>query len=112
MKANNLVVKCFAKETEGVWVAICLDLGLATQAETFDEAKSKLEEQIFFYVEEALQDDRYGAQLLKRKAPLSSWLEYGFILFKRHFLNRRLLRGRFSDKPAKVYDEMLPLRLA
>lgn len=79
MKANKLIVKCFAKQEDGVWVASCLDLCLAAQGDTFDEAKRKLEEQIIFYVKEAVEDEEYGDQLLNRSAPLSSWIEYYFI---------------------------------
>ena len=46
-----------------------------------DEVKRKLEEQIAFYVGEALQDKEYGNQLLGRRAPVTQWPEYYFIRF-------------------------------
>ncbi len=83
MNAKELVIKCYAKQEEGLWVAVCLDLCLATQGDSLDEAKRKLEEQITFYVSEALQDKEFGCQLLSIRAPLSSWLEYYLIRFTR-----------------------------
>jgi len=102
MNANQLIIRCFAKKTEGVWVAVCLDFCLATQGDSLDEAKHKLEEQISFYVSEALQDQDYGSQLLKRRAPLSSWLEYYWIW----------LTHVVCHKANVTFDELLPLRPA
>lgn len=42
MNPKELILKCFAKQEEGVWVAVCLDFGLATQGESFEEAKKSL----------------------------------------------------------------------
>lgn len=62
-------------------MAVCLDFCLATQGDSLNEVKRKLEEQIAFYVDEALQDKEYGNQLLSRPAPVSQWFEYYFIRF-------------------------------
>jgi predicted RNase H-like HicB family nuclease len=102
MTANDLIIKCFAKHTEGQWVAVCLDFCLAAQADTFEEAKSKLEAQIVFYVDEALQDKEFGPQLLQRKAPLSSWIEY-YLIKLTHSLRCNI---------GKAFDETMPLRMA
>jgi predicted RNase H-like HicB family nuclease len=102
MKPQQLILKCYAKQEQGLWIAVCLDLTLATQGETYQEAKQKLEEQIAFYLEEALQDEEYGSQLLSRRAPISSWLEYYFIA----------LNNLLFHKASVVFDEVLPLRLA
>jgi len=102
MTPANLIVKCFAKQEKGVWVAVCLDFGLATQGDSFSEVKLKLEEQIVFYVREALEDSEYGAQLLNRKAPLSQWIEYYYILFFREI----------SKNIGTIFEEIMPLRLA
>lgn len=84
---KNLIIKCYAKQTRNVWVALCLNYNLATQADTSEEAKTKLEEQIVSYVDEALQDKIYGQQLLQRKAPISNWIEYYIIKFLMFFKN-------------------------
>lgn len=101
MKPQQLIMKCYAKQEQGVWVAVCLDLTLATQGETYKEAKRKLEEQIIFYLEEALQDTAFGGQLLSRKAPLTLWLTYYFIK----------LSTVLTHKTSVIFDEILPLRL-
>ncbi len=102
MKAKESTVKWFAKQEEGVWVAVCLDFCLATQGDSFEEAKLKLEEQIVFFVEEALQDKEFGSQLLNRKAPLSSWIEYYFI---------KLSQMIFKNAGC-IFNEPMPLRPA
>ncbi len=102
MNPKQLIIKCYAKQQEGVWVAICLDFTLAVQGESLEEVKRKLEEQISFYVEEAFQDKEYGSQLLSRRAPISSWIEYYFIR----------LTNVICHKASVIFDEMLPLRLA
>lgn len=77
MKATNLVLRCYAERQGDQWVAICLDLCLAAQADTFEEARHKLHEQVVDYVQEALGDDREHAHyLLNRKAPLQFWARY------------------------------------
>jgi len=102
MKPQQLIIKCYAKQDGDVWVAVCLDFNLATQGETFPDARKKLEEQIVFYVDEALQDTEYGSQLLTRKAPISSWVEYYLIR----------LTNVICHKASVIFDELLPLRLA
>jgi len=73
-------VRCYAKKSETQWVALCIDLCLAAQADTFEEVKSKLDAQINDYVYEALTVDRaHAKQLLSRKAPLANRLEYYLI---------------------------------
>jgi len=102
MNPKQLVIKCYAKQEEGVWVAASLDFGLATQSDSFEDAKRKLEEQIQFYVEEALQDKEFGGQLLSRRAPLSSWIEYYFIR----------ISNAVCHKASVTFDETMPLRPA
>lgn len=107
MNPKQLIIKCYAKQDEGVWVAVCLDFCLATQGDSFDEAKRKLEEQILMYVEEALQDKEFGSQLLSRRAPLSSWLEYYFIL-----ISNIICHKANAIKASVIFDETMPLRPA
>lgn len=102
MNVKQLILKCYAKKDHEVWIAVCLDLCLATQGGSLEEAKRKLEEQIFFYVSEALEDKEYGAQLLKRSAPLSSWIEYYLLSIK----------SMIRNKTSVIFDELMPLRHA
>ena len=102
MNPKELIVKCYAKQEEDMWVAVCLDFCLATQGDSLNEVKRKLEEQITFYVGKALEDKEYGNQLLGRRAPVTQWLEYYFIRFTHMIFN----------KASVVFDEMIPLRPA
>lgn len=102
MKPEKRTVKCFAKKEGGVWVAVCLDFCLATQGDSFEEVKRKLEEQIVFYVKEAVSDKEYGHQLLNRRAPLSNWVEYYFI---------KMVHNIFHNV-GQVFNEVMPLKLA
>ena len=78
LKPRDLILRCYAEHKNGQWQAFCLDLCLAAQADTFDEAKRKLSGMISDYLEEALvgEDKPYADQLLSRKAPLYSRLRY------------------------------------
>lgn len=50
---------------------MCIDLSLAAQGATFNEARERLDAQMREYVHEALTVDReHAAELLSRKAPL------------------------------------------
>ena len=102
MKPSELIVRCYAKQEDGVWVALCLELNLATQGDSFADVKRKLEEQIAYYVAEALQDKEYGSQLLTRKAPLSAWLEYYFICLSNHIYHTASV----------IFNETMPIRFA
>lgn len=78
MKANELIVRCFAELERDQWQAFCLDFDLAAQADSFPEVKAKLNSMISEYVRDALvgPDQEYASQLLRRRAPLSLWLRY------------------------------------
>jgi hypothetical protein len=81
MKSPDLIIRCYAKHTGNYWVAVCIDLCLAAQADSFEEAKQKLQAQIVAYVEEALTVDRaFAAELLNRKAPIRQRIEYALIV--------------------------------
>ncbi|MDD2724937.1 MAG: DUF1902 domain-containing protein [Methylovulum sp.] len=101
MTPNQLIIKCYAEQEADCWVAVCLDFNLAAQGDSFEEVKTKLEAMIAEYVFDALagEDKPYAAQLLSRRAPLSSWLKYYFIKLK-----ITLLHGT-----GRVFDETLPL---
>ncbi|MEA1049250.1 hypothetical protein U5801_05445 [Lamprobacter modestohalophilus] len=78
MFPNQLRLRCYA-EHQGprLWVAVCIDLCLAAQGETCEEARNKLDAQIDQYVEEAFTVDRaYFDQLIPRKAPLRQRVKY------------------------------------
>lgn len=92
MKPRQLFLRCLADKRNGQWQVFCLDLDLAAQGETLDEAKGKLESQINEYVFDALagEDQAYADQLLSRRAPLGLWVRYywyGILLKVLHIHN-------------------------
>jgi hypothetical protein len=101
MNPKDLIVKCYAEQEGGCWVAVCLDFNLASQGDSFEEVKSKLEAMITDYVFDALagEDKPYAAQLLSRRAPLSFWLKYYFIK----------LKIAVFHSAARIFDETMPL---
>ncbi|MFP9227573.1 DUF1902 domain-containing protein [Pectobacterium cacticida] len=75
-------LRCMAYQQNGVFVAACIDLSLAAQADTMQDAMKKLDEQIKDYLVEAYSEPAYTEQLLNRKAPLSMRLKYFKLVFK------------------------------
>lgn len=78
MRPRQLIVRCYAEQKQGYWVALCLDFTLAAQGETFQAAKAGLEAQIREYVYDALvgEDRAQATYLLARRAPLRDWSKY------------------------------------
>lgn len=67
---SDMVVRCIAMRRNGYWVAMCVDLDLAVQADTIAQARRLLREQICSYVDDALSvDAEHASVLLKRRAP-------------------------------------------
>ena len=80
MKSEQLLVRCLAQRKGDLWEAFSIDFGLAAQADTLEEARQKLESQIFDYLHGIFcGDDRaFAEQLLTRKAPLPIRIKYAF----------------------------------
>ena len=101
MRPEQLIVKCYAEQDGGCWVAVCLNFNLAAQGDSFDEAKVKLESMIAEYVYDALagEDKPYAAQLLSRRAPVSTWLRYYLIVAQIYLCH----------STGRTFDETMPL---
>lgn len=105
MRANNLVLRCYAEKKESYWQAFCIDLSLAVQGDSFDEVKAKLDSMVVDYIEEALGEDRqHAAYLLTRKSPLRYRLKFEVI----RFLNRTIKTMRENFK---TFKEVMPLQI-
>lgn len=78
---GQLRLRCYLEQQGDIWSAVCIDLNLAAQGDSSDEARSKLHEQVKEYVYDAVQgaDKEFAAQLLNRKAPLSLRFKYHMI---------------------------------
>jgi predicted RNase H-like HicB family nuclease len=73
----NRTLLCVAEGREGEWEAICLDLDIAVQGQSFDEVRSLLNEAICTYLEDACREDAsVRDKLLNRRAPLLVRLSY------------------------------------
>lgn len=107
MRPNQLILRCYAERDGALWMAVCLDLSLAAQADSYEEARRKLDAQIHDYVREALsQDKEHAAYLLtERKAPLSEWVRYYALKYAARI-------ARFFHRPSrdvKPFRETLPM---
>ena len=90
MKVTTMNIRCIIKQDDDLWVAISLEFGLATQADTFDLAKANLEEQIKEYIEDAFgQNNKYKQQLLSRKGPASWFIAFYFMQLKSFFSDKK-----------------------
>ncbi|WP_417216521.1 hypothetical protein [Alcanivorax sp.] len=66
-------VRCYARKADNdQYAAVCLDLCLAAQADSMDEAKAKLHSQVMDYLMDALEE----GNMETRPAPLSQWAVY------------------------------------
>jgi hypothetical protein len=78
-------------------------LCLAAQADTFADARTKLENQVADYVYEALTIDRaYAWQLLNRKAPLRNRIEYYAIRTLQWLTHRPENTGRTFEELVSI----------
>ena len=69
-------LRCMAYKSGEVYIAVCLDLSLAAQADSMKEAIEKLDKQVKDYLREAYADKKYTRQMLDRSAPFALWLKY------------------------------------
>lgn len=102
MRATDLVLRGYAERRNGQWEAYCIDLCLAAQADTPEEAISRLNDQILDYVREALagDDSEFARQLLtKRKAPLYYRLRYKWLRLSGHWKHLKKNTVRLFDTP-------------
>lgn len=99
-------VRCFVKPADGVWVAMCIDLALAAQGDSCEEAKAGLESQVRDYVRQAYTVDReHASELLNRKASLPFRLEYhriAAIQWAREAIHRQATR-----RAPVVFNELI-----
>ena len=119
LRAAQLVVRCMVRREGAVWVAVCIDLCLAAQGGTREEAAQALHRQIALYVREAFTLDAAHAEaLLRRRAGMAERVRYQFWrLIQRRPRVRRTL-GRLAQRlglavsRATAYSEPLPLQPA
>lgn len=78
-QTKEKLLRCYAKKTAlGRWYAVCVDLNLDAEAESFPAVKQSLDEAIVGYFHTVLdtQDKESLLHLLSRPAPLGDRLTY------------------------------------
>lgn len=97
----RLLVRCVALREGDQWQAFTLEFGLAAQADSFQEARQKIDAMIQDYLYEALVgDDReHASVLLIRKA---LWWVYALYYYAR--IMSYVRRSMISDK-LRVFGE-------
>lgn len=104
MKPIDLLIRCYAEKSDDQWSAVCIDLCLAAQADSLDEARKKLESMIIDYIDDAFGEDReFAADLLQRKAPFSQFVKYYKILLQNKI-------GALRSDFATIFTEVLPFK--
>lgn len=74
---RSRTLRCYAEGRDGDWEAICLDLDIAVQGDSFEDAFQSLQQAISLYMETVADlppQDR--PSLLDRPAPLSLRLKF------------------------------------
>jgi hypothetical protein len=107
MRPKELILRCYGERKADLWQTFCIDLGLATQGESFQEAKDKLHAQIVSYMQEALAgaDREYADQLLSRKSPLEFRLRY-------HYYSLLCYFNTAKTSICQIFNEVMPLTLS
>lgn len=86
MTNKMIIVRCYSKKEGNHWVAVCIDLSLAAQAESQEAAISKLESMLTSYMHDAVTIDKdYFQQLIERKAPIDQVLFWNYLKFSSKF---------------------------
>lgn len=105
MKPQNMVLRCYAEQQGKIWVTVCIDLCLAAQADSLEEAKAKMHEQVREYLDDAFgQDSDYFEDLMFRPAPLSQILKYHLIKYRKRM---SIASANMADS---IFKERLPMR--
>jgi predicted RNase H-like HicB family nuclease len=100
MGPKSLVLRCYSERKGSFWVAVCIDLCLAAQGETAQDARQRLHLQIQEYLHDALagENQPHAAELLSRKAPFSQMAKYHtFRLMETFHLLRKGAFNLFSE---------------
>lgn len=82
----------YAHGRDDRWEAICVDLDISVQGESWDEVKALLDEAVRTYVEDALRESPADRdRLLHRQAPLLERVRLA-VLFMVHIVSSRRRR--------------------
>lgn len=92
---------CFAHGSDQGWEAICVDLDIAVQGDSFDDVRNGLNHAVETFVEDAAaESDEDRASLLSRRAP---WHVIAGLTFKLILANAKRRRARDMQATFPVY---------
>lgn len=99
---KSLLVRCVANKNGDQWQAFSLEFGLAVQADSFPEARRKLDSMIQSYLYDALvgEDRQHASALLCRRAP---WWVFARYYYSRAFT---VLRRRRSTRVKPFWEPL------
>lgn len=108
MEEKRVVVRCYGEKNDGQWTIVCLDFCLAAQADTFNEARVRLDAQIVSYLRDALvgPDRAHARYLLSRRAPASMWAKYYYA--KALTMLLQLLGNKHGRPGQRPFRETIP----
>ncbi|MFA5663597.1 hypothetical protein [Castellaniella sp.] len=109
MKTIPWILRVYGERCDNQWSLICLDFNLTVQADSLDEAQTKLLGMTKSYLNEALAadgpDHRYAEHFLRRRAPWGFWVKYYIALVRAHLGGTR--DGKCGKRIAK--SEAIPM---
>lgn len=113
MKVSDLLLRCYAFKDGDQWVATCIDLDLAAQSDTLEEARAALGEQIHSYLLDAFigEDQAHAYELITRKSPLSIRLNYHLIGLRLWIADLFCLNRNSPNHTVALFNDVLPVRL-
>lgn len=118
MRVNELLLRCYAERIGDQWQALCIDLNVAAQADTFEEVRQKLDQMVYSYVYDALlgEDRVHAEDLLSRKSPLRFRVKYNcYSLARKAKLRLARVEGvstKLVNGNHRVFKEALPMPLS
>ncbi len=72
---NKLILHNLIEKENGLYSALCLELDVASQGKTIDEAKKNLHEAVELYLEDVT-DSKEEKDFVPRPAPPAEWIKF------------------------------------
>ena len=72
---DKLTLHSLIEKENGLYSAVCLELDVASQGKTIQEAKKNLQEAVELYLEDVL-ESKEEKDFIPRPAPRSEWIKF------------------------------------
>lgn len=72
---DKLLLHGLIEKENGMYSALCLELDVASQGKTIEEAKKKLQEAVELYLEDVIQS-KEEKNFIPRPAPRTEWIKF------------------------------------